>query len=463
MPSKGLHLAGQFQRSIRLRLGLTFASVCAIFLPAYAQTNTCTPSFERFFRVVSSEALGIWAIDGAPVIGPAVADEKFHVAWINALAHLPGWYPVDGTKRVLCGKLERWLLYRSVPPELDLHPYIAPSRSFEGMLEYLPPYATTEGGAPHIYGEVTPPEWFADFWKRPGADPVRGDNKCGSDEPACIANAWFGQTACIYAPWIMERIYDYRVEMHPVQLMWGGTDDDGVRVYSLEDSSLRFTDANEYRLRGAASMWPRWNKANGPIVWIGVETTLGSSKTLSVLRNPMSGNSSAKPVTSRLSLDGSSIEVSYSGDLHVGAGESCRSSAGTNLTFVGVSASPNAPEIRALDVKGASKSPSPSTPAHLDSASTPEAGEDTAHAVPTVAMRGVEWAQGSPDIDVKTHLTKTRAEWGFGVWGTGNEALVGWSAMPQQRLLVNVSEKGASAGSPLLTVNRTEITGGRIM
>src|SRR5436190_1926067 len=192
----------------RVAAAAAVAALCAVSLVAAADSTLCPDDLNALFRVAEQESLGVWVTDRAAVIGGVVADEKFHNRLLNAFMPLPGWYPVDGTKRIVCGTLEYWNVYRGPSPELDLHSYIVPSPSFLPILHDLPPYGTTDAGHSHVWGEITPPAWFEPFWRVPGVPLKGGDNACGRDEDgaephACKTTLWNQETACMYGPWIM--------------------------------------------------------------------------------------------------------------------------------------------------------------------------------------------------------------------------------------------------------------------
>jgi hypothetical protein len=420
------------------------ASVLLAGAVAVADPELCPPDLAAKFRVMRDESLGVWGVDQAPLIGPLTADEKFHNKLINAIANLPGWYPVDGTKRILCGTLERWLLYRSVPPELDLHPYIRPSKSFAPMRWNLPPYATSEGD--HIFGEVTPPSWFDPFWRVDETPPRRGDNNCGAQEPTCHASDWVGDTACVYGPWIMERIYRYRVEVHPVQLMWGRSDN-GVRVFALGDRSQRFDVARSYRTRGDNGKWPLWNQPAKPVIWVATEVAPTGTASISAVRTNFPAPPPSPSASSRFAVGSGSVTVAHSPDLAVMQGPMCRSESGSFWSLFGVSASANSPNLTTVDLGGdilSRPSAAPAAPAEAVSPSESPEEEGGGADTPTVDLRAVEWGSGPRVVEGDGNLAKTRADWGL-----ISAERVTWRAAPTQRLILQLTTRNGPPTTPL--------------
>ena len=424
-------------------LAFTCAAVCgvAIQITLAADLEKCPADLNALFRVADQESLGLWVMDRAAVIGGVVADEKFHNRLLNAFMPLPGWYPVDGTKRVVCGAMEEWTLYRGPGRELDLHPYIVPSPSFRPIIDDLPPYGRTDAGKDHIWGEVTPPEWFAPFWQVPGSTPAGGDNACALNGGACRATEWTNATACMYGPWVMERVYGYRVEIHPVQAIWG-KEGERVRMYVLSDESQRFEAARSYRRTGTTERFVTWSRPMSPMVWVAVEAQPQQALAVSVVRGTLDPSAARVPVTTtRIDLGGASVNVTHSGDLQISRGPACRADSGAIRGFVAAAAAPQS-ELHVLDISGDVLSHNlGQTRVHEEATRTAETEQDVAKdaLAPSIDLRAVEWA---PPERLSSGLAfpRTRADFGF-----TNADPVRWTTAQQQRLKVRIT---TGKGSP---------------
>src|SRR5581483_125696 len=310
--------------SIGVLTSLTITIVSTISLEAI---DACSAAMTDFLNVVDRESNGVWVYDRGAALGTTVADEKFHNALLNAfVTDFAGWYPVDSTKRVVCGTLEHWLLFRGPGAERDLHPYLIPSPSFAPILDDLPPYATTEDNKRHVYGEITPPDWFASFYQAPGSNPTFGDNACGADTPVCRARTWVGTQACVYGPWVVERIHNFVVEIHPAQFMWG-MENNTLKIFALSDQSQRFAESKAYRRTEGTPRLTMWDRPVAPTILIATDISATQARSLSVLnRDP--GSSTTADQTSTVvtwGLSGGGTNVTHTRDVQIAPGPACAS------------------------------------------------------------------------------------------------------------------------------------------
>jgi hypothetical protein len=402
-----------------------------------ADPQTCSPDLAALFRVAEQESHGLWVTDRNAVIGGVVADEKFHNRLFNAFMLLPGWYPVDGTKRIVCGALEYWNMFKGPSPEQDLHAFIVPSPAFRPIIDDLPPFGTLETGHDHVWGEVTPPAWFKNFWSVEKVPLSGGDNTCGVDTPgepplACHATMWAKQTACMYGPWVMERVYHYRVEIHPMQAVWG-QDGEVLRVFVLSDDSKRFEAQRSYRRITAVDKWKPWNKPISPTIWIAAGAAPPRTLSISITRGSLSTARPSEPTSTPIDLGGVSVNVSHPRDLQIGRGPACRLPSGDVRGFVAVSASGNA-ELDALDITGDVLKTNPvAPPAHPQERPTNTETERGDQSAPSIDLRHIEWDPPvplSPGLD----LSRTRSDWGF-----SPPDAVKWTAARTQRLQLAVT------------------------
>lgn len=396
------------------------ASLLVVVVEAAQQPAACEAAIAALFRTVEQEALGVWVTDDATAIGAAVARQKFEKRLMNAFMIEPGWYPVDGTKRVVCGRLEHWSLYRGPSPELDLHSYIVPSGAFSHILSALPPFGTTDRGKGHVWGEVTPPVWFNSFWAGPQS-PNRGEERCTADSKTCRATKWEGQTACIYGPWVMERVYNFRVEIHPAQAVWGKTENE-VELYILTDESRRFDDQREYRRPPVIANWRPWARPVNPVVSIAAAFPSAGESRISVQRTTRIGSSR----TTVLSAPTGRIVITHAPDLQIQLGPACTVD-GAPRAFVAISAAAGA-VLQGLRI-GGDLATSQSAPVGMHdetSESAEDRPEEEIEDTPELLLQGVEWGQrqdAEPSL-----LPKTRATWGF------NGEMTDWTALTTQRL-----------------------------
>jgi hypothetical protein len=192
---------------------------------------------------------------------------------------LGNWYPVDGLRHVACGTLDHWSLYGGLGKELDTHAYFRLNSTTRYLLDDLPIRSRkdvcSEGngqpGVSCLFGEVTAPDNFTTSQftvssslneeRELTANDVTG-NCDETTEPSCKASRYVNQVAaCGYGPWIMERVHNWRPEIHPMEMFWAQPDDGAtneVHLVLMQDSSNRFHAAKAFNNGLEGQQWNVW-------------------------------------------------------------------------------------------------------------------------------------------------------------------------------------------------------------
>ena len=214
-------------------------------------------------------SLGITIDDESDELGSRSAERWFG---------LGNWYPVDGLRHVACGTLDHWSLYGGLGKELDTHAYfrLDPARRY--LLDDLPVRSRkdvcSEGngqpGVPCLFGEITAPDIFTvshftvagSLNKEPEltANDVTGNCDAKTD-PSCHASQYVEQAACGYGPWIMERVHNWRPEIHPMEMFWAQLEDgdrNDVHLVLMQDSSGRFHGPKAFNDGLTGQKWNVW-------------------------------------------------------------------------------------------------------------------------------------------------------------------------------------------------------------
>jgi hypothetical protein len=199
------------------------------------------------------ESIGLFVTDDQRTIGGAYGGKKFSETPLGQIGNelIAGYYPASGFKEMACGTVDHWTLYKLGSRELDLHPHLALSPSYQHLLTGVPgPRSkgqakdTCEGC---IWGEVTVPENFQWFWKQDAVGaPSKGSNACGRDKPCAGKTLDMRERMCVYGPWVMEKAHEFHVEIHPVQALWGRTTST-TQLFLVDDASDRFQRAEYFK------------------------------------------------------------------------------------------------------------------------------------------------------------------------------------------------------------------------
>lgn len=277
---------------------------------------------------------GVVAVEpDSQVIGAAAANKKFSGLFSIAKVFVgdqPIWFPADFMRRTVCGTPTFWSYHPLADNERDLHPWIPAPTAFAQLVGRENAQRVLESrildvslceevggdGTDCFYGEVTPSEKFEQWFcrgrcsDRLRADP--GDVVTGFADPALLC--WFG-------PWVLERVHDWRPEIHPAELMWARhvPPEQAWTIAVVPDRSGRFVKAKHFTAIGSATRVP-WSRPRPAELWIAYsfDETEGTAIDLAVddLTRP------AKPIELRPDPAAAGFQT-----LHAGKGLQARSRA----------------------------------------------------------------------------------------------------------------------------------------
>jgi hypothetical protein len=225
--------------AISVGLAVSVATFASRFVGAQQTPPPCndTPGLAATWAL-AWRSLGIGPAKGDRPLGDAAAKRWFGSG---------NWYPVDGTDQTMCGILRDWSVYNGepfTPHELDIHPYLTPSREFAYLIEDLPLAAhrntetcqTSAGSAPCVWGEVTSVSQI-------------GKWLLGKNFPKQITKPYKDHTACMFGPWVMERVHGWRSEIHPYRAFWAARESASSAIVDLllvRDSTDRYTRPDQF-------------------------------------------------------------------------------------------------------------------------------------------------------------------------------------------------------------------------
>ncbi|HET8646799.1 MAG TPA: hypothetical protein VFO85_14990, partial [Vicinamibacteria bacterium] len=255
-----------------------------------AAWNRVPPSELEALWAGAQQTAGIVAIEPhSHSVGGQAARKKawgfLNLAFRLAIGSEPIWFPVDAVKRTVCGAETYWS-YHTLHKERDVHPWLARDNVFEGLLDArhaeavvgsrvldLAHCSEMRGGPdrPCLYGEVTAPrafdEWFCggDCGPALGADPRGVPGGFGRPE-----------VLCFHGPFVLERVHDWRPEIHPAEVMWSRprAADPSWRVLLVPDLSERFSRDDHYARRAAGAP-RRWTGDRPVELWVAFATAPG--------------------------------------------------------------------------------------------------------------------------------------------------------------------------------------------
>lgn len=205
----------------------------------------------------------------------------------------PNWFPADVVRRTACGGDPRWgyFWHGLSGDERDLHPWVDGLEGFEhlvgarkgvlvgGRALDLSPcsevYGEEAGSRRCLYGEVTPPAGF-ETWFCGGRGRACRDNVSASPKraPPDLADP---EVACFYGPWVLERVHDWRPEIHPAEVLWvRKTSDRGYWTFALvPDDSGRFRKGKHFEKGVKPAGWKPWSTDRPVELWVAFSSTAG--------------------------------------------------------------------------------------------------------------------------------------------------------------------------------------------
>jgi hypothetical protein len=193
-----------------------------------ASVPACTTA-QRDAWTRARDSQGVAGSDGAGLIGLEAEEKELPPGfWV------PNWFPVDGYKHTLCGRVHHFEVYDGLAAEMDFNHFILPDADHRYILDDV----FTDGAhdcAPGqnncVETEVTP------------AEELRDNPFFNQDGTSALA----GRDACFYGPWVTEFLHGDRPEIHPSEQIWWraeevvlGVPTDVRRMAVVQDRSERF-------------------------------------------------------------------------------------------------------------------------------------------------------------------------------------------------------------------------------
>ena len=219
------------------------------------------------WRLTQDEALGVQGRDPT-LVADRMGTSKATRAWAGK-----NWYPVDGRKHILCGKLSKFRFYDGWGDEADWNNYFIPGDGFRYLIEYVRPRMTTVLTRDPTTGQFV----ASDSWH----DCEGGTNNCLEAEITpdehFYQNPWFpkpsgasfspltGQTLCTYGPWVYEEAHGDRPEIHPSELYWWknfpppSVASAAWTLLLVQDDSNRFDRPRSFSGDGRFPGWRPWS------------------------------------------------------------------------------------------------------------------------------------------------------------------------------------------------------------
>ncbi|QHI35140.1 hypothetical protein IMCC3317_04860 [Kordia antarctica] len=215
--------------------------------------DDCTRIQNEEISIVMNEMLGI---NGGDSTGNYISNAaaKKPVLWGR------NWYPVRGTREILCGTFESYGVTKGVfdnvrgASEYDWNININPNPSFERLIDEVRPYRDGSDewklcrGEPCMEAEVTPPTALNDF------------HYFMTERDSTLFQQ--NQQICVYGPWVREEVHGNRPEIHPSELLWWENANGSKVMVMVKDASDRFDEAKNF-----ADKPPRFKPwAAGPMI-----------------------------------------------------------------------------------------------------------------------------------------------------------------------------------------------------
>lgn len=213
-------------------------------------TNTvdiCTDQEKTDWEFASSATLGIV---GRDPVGHQIGSFPANRRGVGR-----NWYPADGFKHILCGKLHHFNFYDGWGDEADWNNFIIPNPEFAHLIADLLPLGTDEwhdcdGQNDCMEAELTPDEHF---YHNPWFPKGSGDEGAESFLE--------GQEICTYGPWVWEEAHGNRPEIHPSELYWWREGNNGpFTLMLLQDDSNRFDRQGNYFGGAGQTWWRPWSE-----------------------------------------------------------------------------------------------------------------------------------------------------------------------------------------------------------
>ena len=197
----------------------------------------------------------------------------------------PIWFPADLVRHAVCGGDGRWSYFWWIGsgPERDLHPWLGHEEGFDHLVGPYGAAITSSrvldlsecsevgaaAGEPCLYGEVTPPESFEQWFCGKRGYTCR--SRLVRDATAVPADFSRPEQLCFLGPWVIERVHSWRPEIHPAEVVWTRPHLSAAswRIALLPDDSGRFDAAKDYApLGGASGALQPWSRHRPVELWI---------------------------------------------------------------------------------------------------------------------------------------------------------------------------------------------------
>ncbi len=243
----------------------------------------------------AQRSAGVLAVEPETVfLGDRAARKK---TWSFADAFLrhfvygnqPNWFPVDSVRRTACASGVGWSYFWHLASgrERDLHAWIDGPPAFasllgrEGVDTVLRPVldiATCEevkgARAPCLYSEVTLRQKAFEKWFC-GGQKATCRWVLGEDPNSVPQGFSRAEEVCLYGPWVLERVHNWRPEIHPAEIQWVRPRRNVNRWLFLlvPDGSGRFDKEKHFEkvAKGTGPSWRPWSADRPVELWVAFE------------------------------------------------------------------------------------------------------------------------------------------------------------------------------------------------
>ncbi|MEO8329066.1 MAG: hypothetical protein ABI586_03585 [Candidatus Nanopelagicales bacterium] len=227
-------------------------------------TAVCTAEQVTRWDSARTQSLGVIGQD--PVgsrIGPSPAIKGGPIGPFAG----QNWYPLDGYKHTLCGRLDRFKIYDGdwyeEAAEMDWNNFIVPSDAYGYILEdaraiadpgELQDCPKDSNNRNCLEAEITPDEhlYHNVFFDRRNPPP-------NTYLDWVTYSPLTGTDLCTYGPWIREEVHGDRPEIHPSELFWwrqpGIQGEESFFLMLLQDDSNRFDRNDNFTVNANPPAW----------------------------------------------------------------------------------------------------------------------------------------------------------------------------------------------------------------
>lgn len=192
------------------------------------------------------------------------------------------WYPVDGLKHTLCGKLHHYDFYDGFfsGGEADWNHFIIPNQGFGYLIDDVRPlmknplgttgwHFCSPGQFNCMEAEITPDQsFYGNRWfPKPVIKVTFQGRRAVVNTVVKDDSPLEGRPLCTYGPWVYEEVHGNRPEIHPSELLWwresrtdGGSGPEDWLLMLVQDDSNRFDRSGDFSGSNRPREWRPWSQ-----------------------------------------------------------------------------------------------------------------------------------------------------------------------------------------------------------